>query len=245
MSAIQALSMSDLKHVNRDTWLKFLLIYPILLGLAMRFGVPWVTTSLGDRFNFDFTQYHVLLVSFFGILVVPLLVGDMVGLLLLDEKDFKTLVALQVTPLSMGKYAFYRVVGPMLICGLGIYVVIPLMGNIVPTPYLGLLPLAFLSALEAPMFALILASLARNKVEGLALMKASGVLMLGPFAAWFTPLPWQWLLGIFPTFWPVKAYWLLMAGQNFWPTLLIGVLYHGLLLYGLVALFQRRAALAA
>jgi fluoroquinolone transport system permease protein len=78
--------------------------------------------------------------------------------------------------------------------------------------------------------ALGLAALAANKVQGLALMKASGVLLAAPLAIPFLPMPGQLLLGISPTYWPVRFSSALLAGEALgWAFFLAGWLYSALL----------------
>jgi fluoroquinolone transport system permease protein len=59
----------------------------------------------------------------------------------------------------------------------------------------------------APIFALALAALSQNKVQGFALMKVSGIVLLPPLAAYFIQSNWQLLLGLVPTYWPAKTLW--------------------------------------
>ena len=94
--------------------------------------------------------------------------------------------------------------------------------DIVPTPYVNLLPVALAAAWNAPIYAVLLATFAGNKVQRLALMKGVGVFYIAPSTVWFTPDPWQWLLSVMPTYWPVKAFWQLPAGQRYWPALVLG-----------------------
>jgi hypothetical protein len=92
----------------------------------------------------------------------------------------------------------------------------------------------------APMVALGLATFAENKVQGLALLKGASVLMIVPIAAIFVPLPWQWALGIAPTFWPARLYWALGANApSWWIYLLAGLVYQALLLAALLRRFER------
>jgi len=119
------------------------------------------------------------------------------------------------------------------------FVVIPLM-NLMEVSYLKLLPIALVAALEAPIFALLLASLANNKVQGFAVMKGLGIFMLAPFAAWFIAEPWQWLLGVFPTYWPVKAFWTMLDGGPWLLYTAIGLLYHLIVLAALARWFNRK-----
>lgn len=237
-AAVRALSLADLRNIRRDSLLQFVLIYPFLLGIVMRWLIPFVTDALADRY--DITQFYHLLAGFFGLLIVPALVGIAIGFLLLDERDDRTLSALQVTPLSPGAYLVYRLALPVVVSFLSVLIVMPLM-NIVVVDTWRLLPMMVMAALEAPMFALLLATLAKNKVQGLAIMKAAGLTLIVPFVSWFVPTPWQWLLGIMPTFWPVKSYWLMANGETYWPFLLLGIVYHAAVLYLLIRRFYRIA----
>lgn len=237
MGAVQALGRGDFKNIRRDSMLQFLLIYPLILGALLRWLVPWATEGL--KGTFDLVPYYLLLTSFFGLMVLPQLAGFLVGFLLLDERDFDTLTALMVTPLSMRTYALYRAVTPTVICIVGILVLVPFIG-LEAIPPDQLLPLAIAASLLGPIFALLLAALARNKVEGLAVMKALGIFLLIPFVAWWVPEPWQWLLGIFPTFWPIKRYWLAAAGEPFGLVVLISIIYNLAILAWLFNRFQNR-----
>ena len=74
-------------------------------------------------------------------------------------------------------------------------------------------------------------------MQGFALLKGLGAVLLIPVAGFFVSMPLQLLFGILPTYWPLKAYWQLDAGQpDFWIYLLIGLVYQAVL----VALFLRR-----
>ena len=176
MNAVQALTTTDIRSISRDSLLKFLLIYPWVLGVFLRFIIPFITEGFAD--TFDLSPYHLLIATFFGVSIVPALAGFVVGFLLLDERDDATLTALQVTPLSMNRYLGYRLALPLLLSVASAYVVFALMGLVAPSP-LGLLPIVLLAALEGPIFALLLASWANNKVQGLALMKGMGIFFPG------------------------------------------------------------------
>jgi fluoroquinolone transport system permease protein len=128
----------------------------------------------------------------------------------------------------------------VLLSFLAVLLALPASG-FVPAPLLpAVAPVALLSALLAPNFALALAAFARNKVEGLALMKGLSVFMFGPLAAYFVGSGWQLLLGIFPTYWPAKAFWVADEGGDFWPYILAGLAYNLLLLILLLRRFRKR-----
>lgn len=124
--------------------------------------------------------------------------------------------------------AFFLVIGAVLIT------------NIAVPPLWQLALLAAGASLAAPITALYFATFAENKVQGLALAKfASAAGSLIPLA-WFTPEPFQFLLGLFPPYWVSKAYWLALAGNPLWPAALaLGVVLQAALIAALTRRFSK------
>jgi fluoroquinolone transport system permease protein len=233
----RALGPIDLKNVRRDSMLVWLPIMPPLVALLARWGIPALTGWLLLQAAFDLTAYHPLIMSFF--MPFPAgFVGVITGFLLLDESDDRTLTALMVTPLPLTSYLAYRLSAPLITSTLLALVTYPLVG-LLPLPWYTLLLIALLSGFAAPILALVLASLAANKVAGLALQKMLGSLLFLPVVAYFLPEPWQWLGGIFPTYWPMKAFWLAAAGQPYLFPLMIGILINSTYLVMFVRLFNQ------
>jgi fluoroquinolone transport system permease protein len=222
--AIRALGPIDLKNVQRDSLLRWIGLYPVLIALIARWGVPVLTRQVAERFDFDLTPYYGLGLSLM-LELMPILAGMVVGFLLLDQRDDQTLTALQVTPLTANGYLVYRIAMPMLFSVLTTLLVFPIIG-LMPVAPLPLVLMALGAALLAPIYALFLASFAENKVQGFALMKGAGVVMLPPTIAYFVHSPWQLAFGLVPTYWPVKAFWALQAGDtNYWLYVLVGLVY--------------------
>ncbi len=50
---------------------------------------------------------------------------------------------------------------------------------------------------------------------------------MGPLALFFIPRPWDLLVGILPTFWPIKAYFAAAEGSTglFWTAIVLSLLY--------------------
>lgn len=233
----RALGPIDFKNVRRDSMLVWLPLLPPLVALLARWGIPALTSWLWVQVGFDFTPYQPLLMSFF--MPFPAgFVGVITGFLLLDERDDQTLTALMVTPLPLTGYLAYRLSAPLLASTLLALLTYPLVG-LLSLPWWTLLLIALLSGFAAPLLALVLASLAENKVAGLALQKLIGSLLFLPVVAYFLPEPWQWLAGIFPTYWPMKLFWLAAAGQPYLLPLLIGLLLNIAYLLGFLRLFKK------
>lgn len=164
----------------------------------------------GLEFQFDLTPYYGLIMSFV-LLMPPILAGTVVGFLLLDQRDDQTATALQVTPLSTTGYLAYRMTVPTALSLVITCAVLPLAG-LVQVGFVTLLLSALSAAFLAPFYALLVAALAANKVQGFAVTKALGVLLVPPTLAYFVAPPWHWAFGIVPLYWPVKLFWLLHSG---------------------------------
>ncbi|MCK5921597.1 MAG: ABC transporter permease, partial [Methylococcales bacterium] len=232
IDVFKALGPIDARNIRRDSLLRWMAFIPFLFVLMFRYLMPWMRDELMAQFNFDLAPYYILLLSYGFVIGIPVIFGVVIGFLLLDERDDGTLTALQVTPLSLNNYLMYRVAMPMLISVVLVVITFPLTG-LSTLSLASVFWVSLLSAPLAPLFALLLATIAQNKVQGFAVMKGIGSFMLIPLAAFFIPAWWQILFGIFPTYWPLKLYWLLDAGDSTaWVYFVVGLIFE----IGLLAL---------
>ncbi|MGQ9815448.1 MAG: hypothetical protein ACUVR3_09910 [Candidatus Roseilinea sp.] len=232
MNAIQilrSLGPIDARSVLRDTLLRWILLMPLLFAPLLRWGVPALTTWLQQQAGFDLTPHYPLIMSSM-VMMMPALVGTVIGFLLLDQRDDQTLVALQVTPMTLPGYLAYRIAVPMFLSMIMV-VAIVVAADLTPLDPGALLMSAVAAAPMAPLYALALAVLAENKVQGFALSKASGVFMMPALLAYFVPAEWQLVLGLSPVTWTARLFWALAAGD---PAALIyfvvGLVYQALLI---------------
>ena len=233
---IKSLGPIDLRNIMRDSTLSWMVFLPILLAMLLRWGLPALTIRLLVEYDLDLTVYYPVFLSFFIVILCPVLFGVLIGFLLLDEKDDQTLTALQVTPLSLNGYIAYRVAVPMALSFVLMFVIFPL-ANLGDLNVSALALTALASAPMAPMFALYLASFATNKVQGFALMKLSGFVLMLPIISYFVTSGWQYAFALVPTYWPMKVYWIMQAGEGGVVPFFIGaILYQSLI----VVLLARR-----
>lgn len=238
VAIIKALGPIDAKSVGRDALLRWMVVLPLSVALAMRWVVPPIVARLETAFQVELTPYYPTLVGTALLLLSPAMTGMVVGFLLLDERDDRTLTALLVTPLSANGYLAYRLALPTLLSLLVTVMAFPL-ADLTPAGFLALLMAAVAAAPQAPLFALFLAAFAQNKVQGFALMKAAGVLLIPPWVAYFTPSGWQVAFGVIPTYWPAKVFWQLQAGGDYGSYLIVGLVYQALLLAMLTRRFDK------
>lgn len=218
-------AINDLKNIRRESLLLYILLVPWLIVALLRWGLPPLAEILLISFQFNLEPYYPLILSIFIILQVPLLFGVVFGFLILDEKDDRILTILQVTPVTLEGYIRYRILTVVVFSIIYVLLVLGMTGLITLSLWVKVLPITLVSGLFAVFSMFLLLAFASNKVEGLAIMKGMGIMMLGPMAAYFIDSKWELLLGILPSYWPAKAFWLISEGQDAWFYIAIGFVY--------------------
>jgi fluoroquinolone transport system permease protein len=173
------------------------------------------------------------------VMTAPGMVGMVIGFLVLDERDARTLTALRTTPLSLRQYLAYRVALPLLLGTASTLIGYPLTG-MTPLALSSLLPIAIVAGLSAPILALVLAIAAPNKVAGFAVVKVMNAVNLLPVVAYFVSRPLQFAAGVSPAYWPMRALWSAAAGESYGAHLVIGTVISALALLAAVWLFDRQ-----
>ena len=222
LRAVRSLGPVDLKSIRRDTLLRWIALFPVLIALVLRLGVPVLSARMMALAGFDLQPYYPFVLGFI-FLMMPMMVGLVIGFLLLDQRDDQTLTALQVTPITLNGYLAYRIGLPILLSLVETVLVIPA-SNLLRVDFATVLLVALACAPLAPLYALAMASLAQNKVQGMAISKLLGLSLLPPAIAFFVTADWQLVLGLAPTYWPVKLFLVLQSGQpGAWMYFLAGI----------------------
>lgn len=229
--AVVAFGRNDLKSIRRDTIMIGVAFGPFVYACAM-WLLPTVTRMLEQRYAFDLTPYHALIVSMFVIVGPVAVLGALAGLMLLDDKDQHTLAALRIAPIPPMTYPLYRAVMITAVTTVSITAALALTRQVPAELVLKSIPIALVCGTGAAVVGLLMPAIAGNKVEGLAVLRAIGMLLFGlPGIPWWLDSPIQLLFGLLPTYWPAKAYWLAAEGATYWPYILGGLAYNTLLAY--------------
>lgn len=240
MILFNSLPRADIRNIYRDGVLLLVLFAPVMIILVAKYLVPLASRLILDRTGFELAAHYPLIMGFM-VLLTPMMFGIITGFLILEERDQEIITYLSVTPLSRSGYVTYRLYAPMLVSFTVSYLFLAITGLTPFKPWPALV-VALLVSLETPIMALFLAAFANNKVEGMALSKAFGVMFMAPFAAYLIPSGWQYIAGIFPTFWVTKSFLAIyQAGEGFWIFIAFGIASHVLFIILLLKRFLRRA----
>lgn len=192
------LMAADIRMVARDPLLAIMPAAPLLAATAMALIVPAIAGFLFSRLGFDLLAWAGLIRGII-ILFPGMFYGMVAGFLLLDDRDDGIAAYWSVTPVRRSGYLLAR---------LGLFSLAAVPAGFACALILGLAPprladdlvMAILGALQVPVYALFLAAFAANKVEGLSIVKALGVLNMAPLAVLLPGVVGR--LG-----WPVPQYW--------------------------------------
>lgn len=130
-------------------------------------------------------------------LVMPVLLGTVMGFFMIDERDSRIFEVLRTTPLGLQGYFVQRLVMPLVL--LTLYFIITYHIFSLDETLLMMMGLLVLSAMSMVFYALFVASVSEDKVKALTFAKAiSGMVIFG-FAS-YIPIDWfRFLSYLFPT----------------------------------------------
>ncbi|UFU01224.1 hypothetical protein KO561_09900 [Radiobacillus kanasensis] len=235
---IVILSAGDWKNIRRDPLLIFSMFGILLLAGLVRFGLPELHVFLGNHTTFNLQEHFPLIVSLV-LLMTPLMVGMLYGFVLLDERDEGMLLYYAVTPLTKFGYLICRLVLPVIVTFFLSFAVVLFQG-VVDWNLMAFIPIACLLALQAPLITMVMASLASNKVEGLALSKVINLSMLAPLIDYTIKHPIAHLVMIFPMYWPAHQFISMSSGNESFHSIFIGIILTVIWFIGLNRVFQRK-----
>jgi hypothetical protein len=141
------------------------------------------------------------------VLHVPLMLGSVAGLLLLEDRDAGLLPALGTAPGALATMLAHRLAATATLAASAVGGGLLLTGAGHPAGVVGLLATAVACGAVSTVPALLMGALGRDRAQGIALMKVLGVPLYAPLAWWYVGGPLGWLFALVPTGWVVRASW--------------------------------------
>lgn len=233
--------MYEIKKWLRDPLLSFLLLYPIILSAVVRFGVPYAE----KQFHFSLAPYYHIVIAVL-MLMTALLTGAIIGFSILDDRDDKILYAVDVSPVSFNFFMGFRFFMSFVLT-LAANLLSILIANLISIPFYAMLLVSVSVSLFSSIAAMAVNCLATNKIEGFAMMKATGLIIVLPIASMFFTDFKEFFFSFEPNFWSVKALSVAVMKDidfnwSFWGYYAVGILYVSVLNLLVFRLFKRRIA---
>lgn len=225
--ALAAFGRNDIRGTYRDPLLIMIVLAPVIWTTGVAVLTPRVTALLARRNGFDLVPYYPLILTAFLLLTSIIIAGALGAFLVLDEVDAGTLTALRVTPVRVSTFFAYRAVTVMLVTTAYVVATLSLSGILVPGLLAALILIGLLAGVSAVVTLLLIIAVASNKIQGLAMVRALGMLIAGlPCLPWFIHSSWNVAFGVLPPYWAAKALWVASAHGMWWPYLLAGFAYN-------------------
>ena len=188
-------------QLTKDGMLIMILIAPLLIGTIFKFGIPFLELQLTSYFDKDvilkdyFILFDLLLAT-----LTPYLVSFAASMTMLDEFDSNLINHLCITPLGKKGYLISRVVLPILIAYI-ISIIIVSVFSITSWSFIMIISICLLTSLLSFTSTLIVFSFSKNKIEGLALAKLSGIVMIGIVVPFTLSSEVEYYFSLLPSFW--------------------------------------------
>jgi fluoroquinolone transport system permease protein len=224
---LAAFARNDIRGTYRDPLLVMVVIAPAIWTTGVAVLTPRVTSLLSHRNGFDLVPYYPLVLTAFLLLTSIVIVGALAAFLVLDEIDAGTLTALRVTPVPLSTFFAYRAATVLVLTTVYVVATMSFSGLLRPGLVPALIPIGLLAGLSAVVTLLLIVALAGNKIQGLAVVRALGMLIAGlPCLPWFIHSGWNLAFGVLPPYWAAKAFWVADRNGVWWPYLIAGVVYN-------------------
>ena len=224
MNPIFASFRMFIRQILKDSMLYVVCIAPFLTAAFFRFGIPRIEILLCSYFNVSsILSGYYLLFDLSLCILTPFLFGFSSSMVVLTETDENMAGYLAVTPVGKSGYLISRFLFPALISFIASIVLMRLFTLTVWSGFLMVIA-SFLSSTLGIATSLLIVSLSHNRVEGMAVSKLSGIVMLGLVAPFFLSSNIQYLFALLPSLWIAK----LCINENFFfiiPALLTSIVW--------------------
>jgi fluoroquinolone transport system permease protein len=241
--SLAAFGRNDIRGTYREPLLVMLVLAPVIWTTGVALLTPMFTEMLAQRYDFDLVPYYPLVLTAFLLLTSIIIPGGLGAMLVLDELDAGTMNALRVTPVPLSNFFAYRAVTVMVVTAIYVVATMSLSGILEPGLVPALIPIGLLAGMSAVVTLLLIVAVASNKIQGIAMIRALGMLIAGlPCLPWFIDSAWNLAFGVLPPYWAAKAFWVASDHGMWWPYLLVGVVYHIAVAWPLYRRFVAKSA---
>ena len=217
MDRFVKISLNDFKLIFRDKSLRIFLIMPLLILAIVLLLLPLLIEQ------YDAVQPFIPLILMAASVQTSTMFGFIYAIVLIHEKDMQIAKIYGVLPVSKTGFVSARMFIPFFISSILTFALLRIQPFYSISTGLNFL-LSVLCGLLAPLMAILVSILSKNKMEGLTWFKIANLFVTLPLAAFFTP-GYVLIFGILPSHWAFQALDEVVKGGNALTLLSIGYFY--------------------
>lgn len=197
---------SYLIQISHDFMLLCCIFAPILIGCVFHYGLPLLEKVLCSSLNTGeiISPYYGIFDLILAIMT-PIMFCFAGVLVILEELDSGVTKYYEVTPIGKSGYIFSRIVFPAIMAFVYDIILLSIF-SISEMKILMIFLMSVCSMFITIITALFVISFAKNKIEGMALIKSCGLFIVGIPVAYFIHDWVKYCFGILPTFWMAEFY---------------------------------------
>lgn len=193
-----------IKQIYKDAMLFLICLAPILYILLFHYGLPFAENYFIEYLNLSYILYpYYLLFDLLLAVLTPTMFSYASAMVILGEIDDGITNYMYVTPVGKEGYIISRLIIPM-IFSLLITIITLKIFSLTEISLIKVIILSIMSIVNGYIMCMIVIIMSTNKVEGLAVMKLSGLLLMGIPAPFFIKGNIQYLASILQSFWLAK-----------------------------------------
>ncbi|WMJ78966.1 MULTISPECIES: ABC transporter permease [unclassified Sedimentibacter] len=182
-------------QITKDAMLFIVCLSPFLCGVLFKFGIPSVAML---------KPYYLLFDLLLAVLT-PMMISYVSAMVILGDVDEGITRHMAVTPLGKSGYLISKLGFP-LAASFFITIIVMIIFSLTE-PALGrVIGISILTSMLGLIMSMMVISIAANKVEGMAVMKLSGIIILGIPAAFLIAEKFQYLFFFLPSLWIAKFF---------------------------------------
>lgn len=221
------IAVNDFRLVFRDGSLKIFLLLPLLNLPVIAYGLPYVASM------YEVVYSYISVILMFASMQGSIAFGFIYSMVLVDEKDTDVARIYGILPVSKFWFVVFRLIPPFLLATLATFLLL-LVEPFFDLSTVAILVYSTLAGLAAPLMALCVTLIARNKIEAMTWQKLFNIPLFLPIMAFFVPASFAFVFAVSPTFWAYQGFELIVRGQPAWNYLVIGIVHSLILFYLLV-----------
>lgn len=194
MNQLIQTSISDFKLVFRDPSLRIFLVMPFLALAVVNLLLPYLNSY------YEGVAEYIPYVLMAAALQMSTMFSFIYSIVLIEEKDTEVSKVYGVLPISKTGFISFRLLIPFLLSTIFTWLILTVQ-PFYQFAFLSKLVVSVLAGLIAPLVALAVTVLSKNKMAGMTWYKLFNLLVVIPLVAFFTPSEYSDFFGIIPTHW--------------------------------------------